>query len=99
MCVSRCEAVLAVQCVSGKIWEFPITLVATELQVDDVIITETTELGKTSALGFRLTSTTRCVCVCVFVVVFFLITMYEGWIWVGCQFIFITDTRTGKLSA
>ncbi|XP_027147601.1 cilia- and flagella-associated protein 47 isoform X2 [Larimichthys crocea] len=55
----RCEAVLAVQCVSGKIWEFPITLVATELQVDDVIITETTELGKTSALGFRLTSTTR----------------------------------------
>ncbi|TMS11667.1 Cilia- and flagella-associated protein 47 [Larimichthys crocea] len=55
----RCEVVLAVQCVSGKIWEFPITLVATELQVDDVIITETTELGKTSALGFRLTSTTR----------------------------------------
>ena len=41
-----------------------------------------------------------CVCVCFFVVVvFFLITMCEGWMWVGCQFIFVTDTRTGKLSA
>ncbi|XP_074483047.1 cilia and flagella-associated protein 47-like isoform X1 [Sebastes fasciatus] len=55
----RCSAVLAVQCVSGSIWEFPITLVSTEPQVDDVIFTETTELGRTSALGFRLTSTTR----------------------------------------
>ncbi|KAI3365794.1 hypothetical protein L3Q82_000793 [Scortum barcoo] len=54
-----CSAVLAVQCVSGRIWEFPITLIATEPQVDDVIFTEATELGKTSAVGFRLTSTTR----------------------------------------
>eukprot|EP00064_Thunnus_orientalis_P009032 superscaffoldBa00001118_g9055 len=42
------------------IWEFPITLIAMEPQVDDIIITEATELGKTSAVGFRLTSTTRC---------------------------------------
>lgn len=58
---SRCSVVLVVQCVSGGIWEFPITLIATEPQVDDVILTEATELGKTSAVGFRLTSTTRCV--------------------------------------
>lgn len=28
-----------------------------------------------------------------------IITMCEGWIWVRRQFIFVTDTRTGKLSA
>lgn len=28
-----------------------------------------------------------------------IITMCEGWIWVRWQFIFVTDTRTGKLSA
>ncbi|XP_028427228.1 cilia- and flagella-associated protein 47-like [Perca flavescens] len=55
----RCSVVLAVQCVSGGIWEFPITLITTEPQVDDVILTEVTELGKTSDVGFRLTSTTR----------------------------------------
>nr|XP_046237666.1 cilia- and flagella-associated protein 47-like [Scatophagus argus] len=55
----RSSAVLAVQCVSGSMWEFPITLIATEPQVDDVILTKATELGKTSAVGFRLTSTTR----------------------------------------
>ncbi|KAL3045754.1 hypothetical protein OYC64_013917 [Pagothenia borchgrevinki] len=55
----RCSAVLAVQCVSGRIWEFSISLISTEPQVDDVIITEATELGKTSAVGFHLTSTTR----------------------------------------
>ncbi|KAA8579715.1 hypothetical protein FQN60_006808 [Etheostoma spectabile] len=55
----RCSAVLAVQCVSGRIWEFPITLITTQPQVDDVILTEATELGKTSNVGFRLTSTTR----------------------------------------
>ncbi|KAM7365486.1 hypothetical protein PAMP_016406 [Pampus punctatissimus] len=55
----RCSAVLAVQCVSGQIWEFPVTLIAMEPLVDDTIVTETTELGKTSAVGFRLTSTTR----------------------------------------
>ncbi|XP_070711754.1 cilia- and flagella-associated protein 47-like [Pempheris klunzingeri] len=55
----RCSAILAVQCVSGRIWDFPVTLVATEPQVDDVILTEVTQLGSTSAVGFRLTSTTR----------------------------------------
>ncbi|XP_029931399.1 cilia- and flagella-associated protein 47-like [Myripristis murdjan] len=55
----RCSAVLEVQCVSGGLWMFPITLVATELQVDDVINIAAVGLGKTSAAGFRLTSTTR----------------------------------------
>uniref|UniRef100_A0AAQ5ZD21 Calponin-homology (CH) domain-containing protein n=1 Tax=Amphiprion ocellaris TaxID=80972 RepID=A0AAQ5ZD21_AMPOC len=55
----RSSGVLAVQSVSGQLWEFPITLTATNPQVDDVILTETTELGKTSAVGFRLTSTFR----------------------------------------
>ncbi|XP_051799231.1 cilia- and flagella-associated protein 47 isoform X2 [Acanthochromis polyacanthus] len=55
----RSSGVLAVQSVSGQLWEFPITLTATNPQVDDVILTETTELGKTSAVGFRLTSTSR----------------------------------------
>ncbi|XP_041638088.1 cilia- and flagella-associated protein 47-like isoform X2 [Cheilinus undulatus] len=55
----RCAAVLAVQCESQRIWKFPITLIATEPQVDDVIVIEATEIGKTSAVGFRLTSTTR----------------------------------------
>ena len=59
--VFRCSTVLVVQHVSGQIWEFPITLIGMEPQVDDIIIVEATELGKTSAVGFRLSSTTRCV--------------------------------------
>ncbi|XP_039998194.1 cilia- and flagella-associated protein 47-like [Xiphias gladius] len=53
----RHSVVLAVQCVSGGIWEFPMALIATDPEVDDVIVTEATVLGKTSAVGFRLTST------------------------------------------
>lgn len=55
----RSSAVVAVQSVSGKTWKFPVSLVATQPQVDDVIFMETTALGQTSAVGFRLTSTTR----------------------------------------
>ncbi|XP_008283639.1 putative uncharacterized protein CXorf30 [Stegastes partitus] len=55
----RCTGVLAVRSASGQLWEFPITLIATKPQVDDVILTETTTLGVTSAVGFRLTSTIR----------------------------------------
>ncbi|XP_078147098.1 cilia and flagella-associated protein 47-like [Centroberyx gerrardi] len=55
----RCTVVLVVQCVSGGLWTFPITLVATEPRVDDVIHIAAVGLGKTSAVGFRLTSTTR----------------------------------------
>ncbi|KAK0148390.1 Cilia- and flagella-associated protein 47 [Merluccius polli] len=40
----RCSVFLAVRCVSGALWKFPLTLVATDLREDDII---------------RLTSTTR----------------------------------------
>ncbi|KAM3857125.1 cilia and flagella-associated protein 47-like [Diretmus argenteus] len=55
----RCTVVLVVQCVSGGLWTFPITLVSTEPQVDDIIHIGAVGLGKTSTVGFRLTSTTR----------------------------------------
>ncbi|XP_054654983.1 cilia and flagella-associated protein 47-like [Dunckerocampus dactyliophorus] len=56
---SRYSALLVVQHASGHIWEFPLDVIATEPRVDDVIVTEATEFGKTSAVGFYLTSTTR----------------------------------------
>lgn len=56
VCVPRHSVVLAVRSVSGRIWKFPIILVATEPQVDDVILTEATELDKTSAGGVPLTT-------------------------------------------
>ncbi|KAF0046272.1 hypothetical protein F2P81_002801 [Scophthalmus maximus] len=52
----RHSVVLAVRSVSGRIWKFPIILVATEPQVDDVILTEATELDKTSGGGVPLTT-------------------------------------------
>ncbi|XP_045065582.1 cilia- and flagella-associated protein 47-like isoform X3 [Coregonus clupeaformis] len=55
----RCSAVLAVQCVTGGLWKFPISLISTEPQVDDVITINAAGLHKTSAVGFRLTSQTR----------------------------------------
>lgn len=60
---SRSSVVLVVNCVSGTIWKIPIDLIATEPLVDNVLVIESAEVGKTSAVGFRLTSTTRCVCV------------------------------------
>ncbi|XP_077461697.1 cilia- and flagella-associated protein 47-like isoform X1 [Stigmatopora argus] len=54
-----CSAILVVQHVSGQMWEFSLDVIATEPQVDDFIDTDVTEFGKTSAVGFYLTSTTR----------------------------------------
>lgn len=62
---SRSSIFLVVNCVSGTIWEIPIDLIGTEPLMDHVLIIESSEVGKTSAVGFHLTSTTRCVCVCV----------------------------------
>lgn len=62
MSPSRGSVFLVVNCVSGTIWKIPIDLTATEPLMDNVLIIESTEVGKTSAVGFRLTSTTRCVC-------------------------------------
>ncbi|KAL1021786.1 hypothetical protein UPYG_G00017930 [Umbra pygmaea] len=55
----RCVALLAVQCVTGGLWTFPISLVCTEPQLDDVISIEAAGLHKTSSVGFRLTSLNR----------------------------------------
>ncbi|XP_030010449.1 cilia- and flagella-associated protein 47-like [Sphaeramia orbicularis] len=55
----RYSAVVVVQSMSGGIWEFPITLTATEPVFDDVIVIDANELDETSAVGFRFTSITR----------------------------------------
>ncbi|MGH0139507.1 UNVERIFIED_CONTAM: hypothetical protein FKN15_049173 [Acipenser sinensis] len=56
---TRCSAFLAVRCATGGIWKFPIQLVSTEPEVDDVINIEAVGLNKVSMVGFRLTSQTR----------------------------------------
>ncbi|XP_041127618.1 cilia- and flagella-associated protein 47-like isoform X2 [Polyodon spathula] len=55
----RCSAFLAVRCATGGIWKFPIRLVSTEPEVDDVINIEAVGLNKVAMVGFRLTSQTR----------------------------------------
>ncbi|KAG7467070.1 hypothetical protein MATL_G00149440 [Megalops atlanticus] len=55
----RCTAVLAIQSITGGLWKFPITLISTEPQVDDVITIEAAGLNKTSGVVFRLTSLSR----------------------------------------
>ncbi|XP_059580365.1 cilia- and flagella-associated protein 47 [Alligator mississippiensis] len=55
----RNSATLMVQCTTGGIWKFPILLIATEPDVDDVINIEAAGLNKESLVGFRLTSQTR----------------------------------------
>ncbi|KAL8190385.1 UNVERIFIED_CONTAM: hypothetical protein K2H54_051908 [Gekko kuhli] len=55
----RNSATLVVQCITGGIWKFPLLLVATEPEVDDVINIEATGLNKESVISFRLTSKTR----------------------------------------
>ncbi|XP_060090088.1 cilia- and flagella-associated protein 47 [Heteronotia binoei] len=55
----RTPATLVVQCITGGIWKFPLLLVATEPEVDDVINIEAAGLNKESLISFRLTSKTR----------------------------------------
>ncbi|GCB68785.1 hypothetical protein scyTo_0015254, partial [Scyliorhinus torazame] len=53
------SAMLRVQAATGGIWRFPLLLIATEPQVDDVINIEAFGLNKESVVCFRLTSQTR----------------------------------------
>ncbi|XP_078416576.1 cilia- and flagella-associated protein 47-like [Cetorhinus maximus] len=53
------SAMLKVQSATGGIWNFPLLLIATEPQVDDVINIEALGLNKESMVCFRLTSQTR----------------------------------------
>ncbi|XP_045850701.1 cilia- and flagella-associated protein 47 [Meles meles] len=55
----RTHITLKVECITDGIWKFPITLVATEPDVDDVIDIEGIGLFKESVVDFRLTSQTR----------------------------------------
>ncbi|NWV30502.1 CFA47 protein, partial [Origma solitaria] len=55
----RNEAFLAVQCTRGGLWRFPLVLIATEPEVDDVINIEAVGLNKESIVGLKLTSQTR----------------------------------------
>ncbi|XP_038658216.1 cilia- and flagella-associated protein 47-like isoform X3 [Scyliorhinus canicula] len=53
------SAMLKIQAATGGIWRFPLLLIATEPQVDDVINIEAFGLNKESVVCFRLTSQTR----------------------------------------
>ncbi|XP_036600089.1 cilia- and flagella-associated protein 47 [Trichosurus vulpecula] len=55
----RSVITLAVQCSTDGIWKFPITLIASEPEFDDVINIEGIGLFKESTVAFRLTSQTR----------------------------------------
>lgn len=83
MSPSRSSVVLVVNCVSGAIWKIPIDLIATEPLVDNVLVIKSAEVGKMSAVGFRLTSTTRCVCVCVLLLFF---SNYFLWTWKKAEY-------------
>ncbi|XP_048577373.1 cilia- and flagella-associated protein 47-like isoform X2 [Nematostella vectensis] len=53
------RAQLVVSAVTGGVWRFPIRVLATEPEVDDVIRIEAAGLNKEALVGFRLTSQTR----------------------------------------
>uniref|UniRef100_A0A8C7BQ83 Cilia and flagella associated protein 47 n=1 Tax=Neovison vison TaxID=452646 RepID=A0A8C7BQ83_NEOVI len=55
----RTHITLKVECITDGIWKFPMTLVATEPDVDDVIDIEGIGLFKESVVDLRLTSQTR----------------------------------------
>lgn len=56
---SRAHITLKVECLTDGIWKFPITLIATEPEVEDVIDIQGIGLFKTAETEFRLTSQTR----------------------------------------
>ncbi|KAK7799980.1 hypothetical protein U0070_003126, partial [Myodes glareolus] len=55
----RTHIILKVECITDGIWRFPITLIATEPEVEDVINIQGIGLFKTAITEFRLTSQTR----------------------------------------
>ncbi|XP_060230649.1 cilia- and flagella-associated protein 47 [Meriones unguiculatus] len=55
----RAHITLKIECITDGIWKFPITLIATEPEVEDVIDIQGIGLFKTSVMEFRLTSQTR----------------------------------------
>ncbi|XP_036083014.1 cilia- and flagella-associated protein 47 isoform X3 [Rousettus aegyptiacus] len=55
----RSEITLKIECITDGIWQFPIMLIATEPDVDDVINIEGAGLYKESVVDFTLTSRKR----------------------------------------
>lgn len=55
----RTQITLKIECITDGIWKFPIMLVATEPDVDDVIDIEGIGLFKEAVVDFRMTSQTR----------------------------------------
>uniref|UniRef100_A0A8C6RQF7 Cilia and flagella associated protein 47 n=1 Tax=Nannospalax galili TaxID=1026970 RepID=A0A8C6RQF7_NANGA len=55
----KAHITLKVECITNGIWKFPITLIATEPEVEDVIDIQGVGLFKTAMTEFRLTSQTR----------------------------------------
>nr|XP_058147688.1 cilia- and flagella-associated protein 47 [Dasypus novemcinctus] len=55
----RAQITLKIECITDGIWKFPITLIATEPDVEDVIDIEGVGLFKESIVDFRLTSKKR----------------------------------------
>ncbi|XP_062039112.1 cilia- and flagella-associated protein 47 [Lepus europaeus] len=56
----RAHITLKIECLTQGIWKFPMMLIATEPDVDDVINIKGVGLFKESVVNFRLTSQTRC---------------------------------------
>lgn len=50
---------LVISATSGGVWRFPLKLLATEPEVDDIITIESVGLNKDSVVGFRMTSQMR----------------------------------------
>ena len=50
---------LMITAASGGVWRFPIRVLATEPDVDDVITIESVGLNKESVVGFRMNSQMR----------------------------------------
>ena len=46
---------------SGGVWRFPLRVLATEPEVDDIITIDSVGLNKESVVGFRMTSQMRSV--------------------------------------
>ena len=60
-CCSFCshKTQLMITAASGGVWRFPIRVLATEPEVDDVITIESVGLNKESVVGFRMNSQMR----------------------------------------
>ena len=57
--ILRHKTQLMISATSGGVWRFPLRVLATEPEVDDIITIESVGLNKESVVGFRMTSQMR----------------------------------------